>query len=600
MANKPQVNYYSRDFASIKASLVDYAKRFYPNEYNDFTQASFGSFLLDAMSYIGDTLSFQLDYQANENLLSTAINRGNILQLAKQMGWTESASPTVTGFVTVYVKVPAKPGNIGPDTDYLPVLKKNTLFTTNEGAVYSLGQDVDFSDESTEFVVSDVSESTGAPTHYAARQKAKVISGVIRTTSITVPERATAVDFYKTTLTDTNIVEIVSVMDLEGNTYYQVEALTQNLVYKAVLNENKTASKTVNIMQPYVAARRFVTSFEDGTTTLTFGNGKEDSTSTLDTINDPTKVVLQKFAKDYVSTTMLDPTVINDNDKFGIGPSNTQLTVIYRSNTSDLISAGRNQIKNVSSPVFVFPLAATDDLKKAATGGSIEVENDEPIAAARTTLTNDELREVALGVHYAQNRAVTIRDYESMTYRMPSQFGVIKRVRGTRDYFSPRRAINLYVLGQNNAGGLATTTTAVKTNVKTWLDKYKSISDSMDILDGRIVNFQIKYTLISNQAFPAIDANIAANLALRDYFNRRKYNFGESINISEILKRMNDLEQVDDVIKVSFKDMVGAAYSTVHYDFDANTTADGRYIKIPEDHIFEIKFYDETIIGEAV
>ena len=232
--------------------------------------------------------------------------------------------------------------------------------------------------------------------------------------------------------------------------------------------------------------------------------------------------------------------------------------------------------------------------------GSVEVENDDPINSTLTDLTNDEIRMLVSGIYSSQNRAVTAADYEAVCYRMPAQFGVIKRVTATRDLFSPRRALNLYVLGENNNKNLGNVGQEIKDNLKTWIQQYKSISDSIDILDGKIINFQVKFTVLSNAAFDAVDATIAANKALRDYFGRRKYNFGESINISQISKRLNDLEQVDDVLKISFRVKNGPNYSSVDYNFIANTTADGRYIKIPEDFIFEIKKYDETIVGEAI
>ena len=600
MANKPQINYFSRDFESIKSSLVEYAQRFYPNNYKDFTEATLGSFFLDAMAYIGDTLSFQLDYQANENLISTAINRDNVLEVARQMGWKNAGSPSVTGFVTVYIKVPATIGNLGPDRDYLPVLKKNTLFSTDRGAVYSLLDDIDFADANTEFVVAEVSETTGAPTYYAARQKTKVISGVVRSVVLEVPDRSDKTNFYTTTVSDDNIIEIISVLDLESNEYYQVEALAQNLVYKAILNEGQTSSKTIKVMKPFVAARRFLVDFRDDATILTFGNGKEDSSSTLNSINDPTQVVLQKFAKDYVSTRMLDPTVINENDKFGIGPSNTQLSITYRANTIDLLSAGRNEINSVSNQTFVFPLLADNLASKQDIAASIEVENEEPINATHIPLTNDEIRHRAVAVHYAQNRAVTIGDYESMTYRMPARFGVLRRVKAVRDVMSPRRAINLYVLGQTDNGDFAIATDAVKSNLKTWLNQYKSISDSIDIKNGRIVNFQVHFTVVASSAFDNVQAIVATNQSLRGYFDQRKYNCGESINILEVLKRLQELEEVADVAKLTFSSITGPNYSTIEYDFSANVTYNGKYIKIPEDHVFEIINYEETLVGEAL
>ena len=109
--NKPQINYLARDFDAIKDELVTYAKRFYPRQYSDFTDASFGSFILDAVAYLGDVMSFQLDYQSNENNLSTAINRDNIVALARQMGYSDPLSPNVTGVVTIYLNIPSADGS---------------------------------------------------------------------------------------------------------------------------------------------------------------------------------------------------------------------------------------------------------------------------------------------------------------------------------------------------------------------------------------------------------------------------------------------------------------------------------------------------------
>ncbi len=60
------IKYTSRDFASIKQDLVDYAQRYYADSFRDFNEAGFGALLLDTVAYIGDILSFYLDYQVNE------------------------------------------------------------------------------------------------------------------------------------------------------------------------------------------------------------------------------------------------------------------------------------------------------------------------------------------------------------------------------------------------------------------------------------------------------------------------------------------------------------------------------------------------------
>ena len=600
MAKKPEINYLARDFESIKDSLVAYAKRFYPNEFNDFTEASFGSFLLDAVAYIGDVASFQLDYQANENMLDSAINRDNIIRLARQLGYKETLSPNVTGFVSLYVDVPVADSNSGPNTDYLPILKKGTSFSSTEGAVFVLAEDVDFSLGDTQFVVSEVSTTTGIPSKYAAKRNAPIVSGLVESTDIPVPDRSGLNTFYNLELEQPNIVEVISVSDLEGNIYYEVESLSQDIAYRGYINDNATASRTLKTLKPFVAARRFIVDQLDDVTMLIFGNGKEDTSNALNSVNDPTNVILQKYGKDYISSAILDPTVLNENDKFGIGPTNTILTVTYRYNTTDSLAVGAKALSEIDNAVFSFSADATDTVLKDGVISSLEVENEQRIAGNNVTLTDDEIKQQAGGVYAAQNRIVTLQDYQAFCYRMPAEFGVVKRATAFRDDMSPRRSINLYVLSEDSSKNLTISSQSIKDNLKMWLSRYKTISDSVDILNGKIVNFGLRFSFIGNPNFNLLDSRVAAEDQIREYFNRRKYNFGESINVSEIIKLVNDTEQVDDVLKMEFYGINGGPYSDIEYDFIKNTTSDGRFITIPENYVFEIKFYSTNITGEAI
>ena len=70
---KVPINYTARDYLSIRESLVDHAKRYYPDTYQDFNESGFGSLMIDSVAYIGDIMSLYLDYQANENFLELAV-----------------------------------------------------------------------------------------------------------------------------------------------------------------------------------------------------------------------------------------------------------------------------------------------------------------------------------------------------------------------------------------------------------------------------------------------------------------------------------------------------------------------------------------------
>lgn len=84
---RPPIDLTSRDFSSIKNDLINYAKVYYPETYQDFNQASFGAMLVDMVAYVGDMLSFYADYQTNETLIDSAVEAENIAKLAKQFGY---------------------------------------------------------------------------------------------------------------------------------------------------------------------------------------------------------------------------------------------------------------------------------------------------------------------------------------------------------------------------------------------------------------------------------------------------------------------------------------------------------------------------------
>ena len=130
---KTPIDYTSRDFNSIKESLVDYAKRYYPEVYQDFNEASFGSLMMDMVSYVGDVMSFYLDYQVNESFLETAFEKKNVINLSRQMGYKYQQVASASGEITLYTLVPANELGLGPDTSYMPIIRQGSVFSTESG-----------------------------------------------------------------------------------------------------------------------------------------------------------------------------------------------------------------------------------------------------------------------------------------------------------------------------------------------------------------------------------------------------------------------------------------------------------------------------------
>ena len=136
MTKRP-INYTSRDFESIKNDLENYAKRYYPTTFKDFSEASFGALMLDLVAYVGDQLSFYADFQANESFLDSALRYENIIRLSETLGYKNEGAAKSTGEISVYILVPVSTTSRGPDTDYLPILQKGTVFTGDNGSTYT-------------------------------------------------------------------------------------------------------------------------------------------------------------------------------------------------------------------------------------------------------------------------------------------------------------------------------------------------------------------------------------------------------------------------------------------------------------------------------
>ena len=140
---KVPIRYTSRDFNSIKTDLVNYAKRYYPNTFKDFNEASFGSLMLDTVSYVGDVMSFYLDYQVNESFLDTANEYENVVKLTRQMGYKYRGRPAAHGFVCFYVLVPSDATGLSVDSSYVPILKRGSQVISDSGESYLTTQDVE-------------------------------------------------------------------------------------------------------------------------------------------------------------------------------------------------------------------------------------------------------------------------------------------------------------------------------------------------------------------------------------------------------------------------------------------------------------------------
>ena len=588
------VKYTSRDFETIKEDLVQHAKRYYPDSYKDFSAASFGSLMLDIVSYTGDILSYYLDYHVNESFLDTSLEFDNIRKHARALGYKFSGTPSSYGIVSLFILCPANEAGNSPDISYLPILKAGSSFATGDGGNFSLTEDVDFSSETADIVAARFDSSTGQTTYFAVRAYGQVKSGILQRTTVDL-SNSVFEKFKKIRVGGPNISEIMSVYDTEGNRYYEVDSLSQEVIFVDTTNKNAQVDGVRSILKPFATTRRFTVEQDDTGTYLQFGFGSEDEDD--QGITDPSRVALKMSGKDYVSSKSFDPAKLVSTNKLGISPYNTEMTITFVSNTPNSTNIGANTLTSVASKTLLFEdVSILIDSERAFVENSLEVNNDNPITSINVDISVEELKQRAKSHYAMQNRAVTKQDYESLVYNMPRKYGAVTRANIINDPSSSNRKISLYLISQDNNGNLSQTNAITKSNIKNWINQYKGLNDQIEIYDTKIVNFGIEFVVMIDKRFSHDVVLQQCVDEMKTLFSDKLY-IGEPLYITRIYEKLNRVDGVVDVRKVMIKNKTGGIYSTISMDLDKILSKDGTYYKTPDNVILELKYPDTDIKG---
>tara|TARA_Y100000310_G_scaffold286432_1_gene310574 strand:- start:3159 stop:4955 length:1797 start_codon:yes stop_codon:yes gene_type:complete len=588
------IDYTHREYKTIREDLTQIAERFYPDTFKDWSEASFGSLMLDAVAYIGDQLSFYLDYNVNESFLDTAYQYDNVLRHGRILGYKFEGRPSTYGKAALFVVIPASSTGLGPDLSYIPVVKKGSRFTSENGLNFVLTENIDFADSKNPTVVATVDTTTGAPTYYAIKAYGNVVSGYFSQERIRVGAYQ---QFLKVQLSSPNITEIISVNDSEGNEYFEVDYLAQDMVLKEIANTNYKNDNVPSILKPLLVSRKFVVERTRRAASLQFGSGKTGETNV---VANPQAVAINVFGKDYVTDTTFDPTRLSKNETLGIVPSNTTLTVTYRvtNPTNSNVAVGKlNSVGNSKMDFKDQQLLTTSTVQTVV--NSLEISNEEPIVGDVSEPTSTDIKRRIFDTFPTQNRAVTQADYENLVYRMSAKFGSIKRCSVQKDPNSIKRNLNLYVISEDSQGKLIKTNSTIKNNIKTWLNQYRMMNDTVDILDPYILNLGIEFTMkaaTGTDKFTLLDNAINA-LAIK--FSSPLY-IGEPLYISDIYSELKNVKGLLDVLTVKLVNKTGANYSFANIDINENLSPDGSYLVVPANALVEIKFPSTDITGKVV
>ena len=436
------VNYLNKDFSGFKQSLMNYAKTYFPTSYRDFNETSPGMMLIEMSAYVGDVLSFYIDQQYREMMLPLSEERRNVINLAKTLGYkTQAIFPA---FVELTFKQTISSdttdvNNIVPNHNQGVVIDKGAQVTatSDSNIIFETLDIVDFrttgSYGSDSVVQSGFDATSGLVNEYTITRKVKAVSGETKTKQFTI---GTPTKFKKLTLPETNVIEVVSMTDSNGNKWYEVDYLAQEQVAIATHytsdNRDNAFSLIDNTPQnilpiPYSLEyirtnKRFITELNtDNTTSIVFGNGILRSGQELsDGFLQVEQVGINVPGNPQDLQTSIDPLLGDEYSTLGETPTHTILTVKYRVGGGVTTNVNSGDLTTVSSPTYI---DGTD-----IGSNTLTVTNEIPAAGGAPYETVDEIRHRAMAHFTTQRRCVTKEDYEARIMAMPAQFGNIAKV----------------------------------------------------------------------------------------------------------------------------------------------------------------------------
>jgi hypothetical protein len=617
MAVRRNIQYINKDFTELRASLINYARTYFPTTYNDFSPSSPGIMFMEMASYVGDILSFYLDNQIQETYLQYARQTNNLYELAYMFGYKPNVTQVATVDVDFYQQIPAS-GSVGaqsPDFSYaLYVPENTTLVSSASGSVPFIIEDpIDFSVSSsgdpTEITVYQTTGNT--INFYLLKKTRKAISSNINSTTFTftVPEQFTTVE-----ISSPNIVGILNIIDSDGNTWYEVDYLAQDTVFDSIKNTNvndpnlsQYEGDTPYLLQLKGVQRRFTSRFLNTTTLqLQFGAGTSADTDE-EILPNPDNVGLGlPFEKDKL-TTAFSPSNFVFTKTYGIAPSNTTLTVRYLTgggvganvpaNTINQVTSGNIQFLNTNLAAntadYIFGTLAVNNPAAADGGGDGD--------------SAEELRQNSSANFATQLRNVTQDDYLVRALSLPAKYGVISKA-----YIEPTKAqsvqsgaaasvLDLYVLSFNNESKLTTASLALKQNLSTYLSQYRMVNDSISIKDAFIINIGVNFDIIVLPNFNSNEVLTKCILALQDFFAIKNWQINEPIILRDVFVVLDNVEGVQTVKNLSFSNKVGTALGYSQYAYDiTGATIDGVIYPSLDPMIFEVKYPNTDIQGRVV
>jgi hypothetical protein len=560
MAEK-KISYTTRDFQGIRTELINFTRTYYPDLIQNFNDAGVFSVLLDLNAAVTDNLQFHIDRSIQETVLQYAQQKSSIYNIARTYGLKIPGQRPSVALADFSIIVPAFGDR--EDLRYCGILRRGSQ-VSGAGQPFETVYDIDFSspinsEGSPNRLKVPNFDSNGKLLNYTITKREVVVNGVTKVFKRAITPNDVK-PFFELFLPEKNVLGITSVLLKDGtqytnvpqpqeflgldNRWYEVKALAEDRVF--IEDPTKVSDQPGIKVGKYITTNtKFISEYTpEGYLKMTFGGG-----------NVSAEEQLRDFARNGYS---MDLSKYSNNLALGAAlKSNSTLFVQYRIGGGQGTNLGINTINQVGTVSF-FVNGPSESVNTSVVN-SLTVNNVTAAIGGADAPTTEEVRQYVSFNFAAQNRAVTVNDYESVLRMMPSQFGAPAKVSITEE----NNKIKIKMLSYDTSGNLTeTNSNTLKNNVANYLSNFRMINDYISVETASVIDLSVNVDVVldASQNQGAIIGKIIDIIS--DYFNPLTQQLGKNVYVSEIRRLIQNENGVISISDIQFFNNVGGQYSS--------------------------------------
>lgn len=648
-----KISYLNRNFDDYKKSLRNYIAQYYPQIAEDLNDASVGSWLVDMVASVGDNLSFYIDKAYNETNIDTAQQKTSVFNLARSNGLKVPGPKGAVVLCEFYCLLPVHGSNGTPDWDYAPTIKRGTKISS-KSQMFELVNDLDFSEEfdyngyaNRDF--EPVYNSNGKIIRYRVTKRELAVAGESRIYKQVIPEPSDVYPFMEIVIPDEGVMEVESIIFKTGMDYQMDPYMSEFMIEseKATVGGKEIYRffETDSLSDHYRWGDEMTTAngantFTEKSETYKFSshgaNGNSLENIPVYSVTKGEWVpITQKFITEFTDKGYLkvifgsgqlaneisssEPSgsfekyqiskILKNNFLGKLPPVGTTMYILYRVGGGRASNVAANTITSIDYLDIAFCGNADEESKKYDVRRSVGVTNPNPSVGGKDAPTVDEIRAMIKYNSAEQRRCVTVKDYENRIMLMPSRYGCPFRVSVTEE----NNKVMIYMLGINADGTLSDAFPELMiTNIGNYLSMFRSINDFVEIKSGRIINISVETKIFINKNYNSADVVSDVISAIKDFFDINKRQMGDSVYISELMYRINDIDGVLNVVELKIFNQYGTGYSSVRASdpvvnddqeegrSEIDIMASNYTLNSDADSMFEIKYPKDDITIKTI